>query len=140
MINGRWFLFIFPGFGRGGRAEVVHQLLFSDWPGHDGPGRRRGRAVAVRKSAAGPGGPRDPGTAPAPHRVADDKPGETRLHDVWNVQHLARVVADQTVEVAEQVTKTKRGCGPVVWTILYTVGVGLFRRGPVKNGTGRYII
>jgi len=61
--------------------------------------------MAVRESTARPGGPRDTGTAPAPHRVVDNKSGETRLHDVRDVQHLARVVSDQTVEVAEQVTK-----------------------------------
>jgi len=61
--------------------------------------------MAVRESASRPGGPRDPGTAPAPHRVVDDKSGETRLHDVRDVQHLAGVVSDQTIEVAEQVMK-----------------------------------
>lgn len=57
----------------------------------------------MRARAAGHGGPRDPGPAPAPHRVVDDKPGETRLHDVRDVQHLARLVADQTVKVTKQV-------------------------------------
>lgn len=62
--------------------------------------------MAVREGAAGPGGAGDPGPAPAPHRVADDlqQPVEARLDDVGDVQHLARLVSDQTVQVAQQVS------------------------------------
>lgn len=79
-------------------------MLWRDGPGH-GVGRRRGRAVAMREGTAGPGGARDPSAAPAPHRIAVHRPGETRFHDVRNVQHLARFVAHETVQVAEQVMR-----------------------------------
>lgn len=71
-------------------------------PGH-GLRRRRGRAVAMREGAARPGGARDPRATSAPDRLADDRPGETRIHDVRDVQHLASLVAYKTVQVAEQV-------------------------------------
>lgn len=59
--------------------------------------------MAVREGAAGAGGASDPRATPAPDRLADDRPGETRFHDVRDVQHLACFVAYQTVQVAEQV-------------------------------------
>lgn len=78
-------------------------MLWRDRPGY-GFERGRGRAVAMREGTARPGGARDPSAAPAPHRVADYRQDETRFHDVRNVQHLARFVAHETVQVTEQVT------------------------------------
>lgn len=89
----------FPGVGRRGKIVPKCWCHRPD----NGLGRGCGREMAMRAGAAGPGGPRDPGSASTSRRVVDHKSNETRLHDVRDVQHLARLVTDQTVKVAEQV-------------------------------------
>lgn len=98
---------LFAGIGRRGPrtapAPPSRDLRPARARACDGLGRGRGGAMAVREGAAGPGGARDPGASPAPRRVAVGRPGQTRFHDVRDVQHVARFVSHETVQVAEQV-------------------------------------
>lgn len=72
-------------------------------PVDDGFGRRRSGAMVMRESTAGLGGTSGQGAAPAPCRLVVGRPGQTRIHDIRNVQYMAGIFADQTGQVPKQV-------------------------------------